>query len=123
MICGVTIYGIRNCSTVKKAISWLDSQGIAYHFHDVRKDGLAQELLMTWVRALGWERLLNRSGMTFRKLPEEDKNGLDEAKAVSLMLAHPASIRRPITVYGACIQVGFKPEAYEAAFLLHSEDN
>ena len=110
------LYGISNCDTVKKARRWLDDQGVAYRFHDVRKDGLDAARLQGWIDALGWEKLLNKAGTTFRKLPDADKNGLDEAKAAALMLAQPSMIKRPILDLGDRRIVGFKPEIYEAAF-------
>lgn len=112
----IVLYGIKTCSTVKKAMKWLEEKEIAFHYHDVRKDGITPALLETWCAALGWEKLLNRSSLTFRRLDEAEKEGLDEAKAVALMLAHPTLIRRPVTVRGEQVMVGFKPELYETVF-------
>jgi arsenate reductase len=112
----VTIYGIKNCDTMKKARAWLDARGIAYAFHDYKAAGIARGTLESWVGAVGWETLLNRAGTTFRKLPEEDKDGLNENKAIALMLAQPAMIKRPVLDHGGALLVGFKPEAYAAAF-------
>ena len=111
----VTIHGIRNCDTMKKARAWLDAHGIAYRFHDYRVDGLDPALLAGWVQALGWEALLNRSGTTFRKLPDADKADLSPEKAMALMLAAPAMIRRPVLDVDGALTVGFKPEIYAAA--------
>ncbi|MEP9401603.1 ArsC family reductase [Sphingomonas sp. VNH70] len=111
-----TLYGIPNCDTMKKARAWLDAAGIAYRFHDYRKDGLDPALLAGWVDALGWEGLLNRSGTTFRKLPEAERADLDRDRAVALMLAQPAMIRRPVLVDDRGIEVGFKPDRYAARF-------
>lgn len=111
----VTIHGIRNCDTMKKARAWLDARGIAYRFHDYRVDGLDPALLAGWVQALGWEALLNRSGTTFRKLPDADKADLSPEKAMALMLAAPAMIRRPVLDVDGVLTVGFKPEIYAAA--------
>lgn len=111
-----TLYGIRNCDTVKKARAWLDAAGIAHAFHDYRRDGLDPALLAAWIDRLGWEALLNRSGTTFRKLPPEACDGLDRASAAALMLAEPAMIRRPVTAVDGRIAVGFKPDAYAALF-------
>ena len=112
----VTIYGIRNCDTMKKARAWLEGAGIAFAFHDYKAAGIDRARLESWARELGWEKLLNRSGTTFRKLPEAEKEGLDEGKAIALMLAQPSMIRRPVLDLGGRRVVGFKPELYEAAF-------
>lgn len=112
----VTVYGIRNCDTMKKARAWLDARGVAYRFHDYKVDGIDRATLEGWVRALGWEVLLNRAGTTFRKLPEADRADLTAAKAVALMLAQPSMIKRPVTDVGGMLLVGFKPEAYAKAF-------
>ena len=111
-----TFYGIRNCDTVKKARAWLDGQGVAYDFHDYKVAGIDEARLRGWVRRLGWEALLNRSGTTFRKLPDSEKQGLDEDQAVALMLAQPSMIRRPVVEASGELLVGFQPERYQAAF-------
>ncbi|CDG38191.1 FIG138056: a glutathione-dependent thiol reductase [Asaia bogorensis] len=113
---GVTIYGITTCDTVRKARRWLDAEGVAYRYHDLRKDGLSAEELAAWVKAVGWEKLLNKSGMTFRKLPETDKQVSTEAQAVALMLAHPTVIKRPVLMRDGAVTLGFKPELYAAVF-------
>jgi arsenate reductase len=107
-----TIYGIKNCDTMKKARAWLDSQGVAYDFHDYKIAGIAKDKLKQWSDELGWETLLNRAGTTFRKLPDADKNGLNEKKALALMLAQPSMIKRPVLDLGGKLLVGFKPEIY-----------
>jgi arsenate reductase (glutaredoxin) len=112
----VTIYGIKNCDTVKKARAWLDGRGVAYAFHDYKQAGIAREALEGWAREVGWEALLNRVGTTFRALPEKDKADLTEKKAIALMLAKPAMIKRPVLNTGKGLLVGFKPEQYEKAF-------
>ena len=112
----VTLYGIRNCDTMKKAWVWLDQKAVAYDFHDYKKAGLDRDRLRQWVREVGWERLLNRAGTTFRKLPEADRQGLDEARAIALMLAQPSMIKRPVLETGGPLLVGFKPDEYAAAF-------
>jgi arsenate reductase len=89
------IYGIKNCDTMKKAMKWLDAQGIDYTFHDFRKDGLEAKQLDGWLKTLGWETLLNRRGMTWRKLSDEVKDNIDEKSARQLMLDNPAIIKRP----------------------------
>jgi arsenate reductase len=107
-----TIYGIKNCDTMKKARAWLDSHGVAYGFHDYKTEGIAREKLKRWSDEVGWETLLNRAGTTFRKLPEGDKEGLNERKALALMLAQPFMIKRPVLELGGKLLVGFKPEIY-----------
>jgi arsenate reductase len=112
----LTIYGIPNCDTMKTARSWLDSHGVAYAFHDYKKAGIDRERLTTWSRTVGWEVLLNRAGTAFRKLDDGDKRGVDENKAIALMLAQPSLIKRPVLdVGGGRLIVGFKPEIYEQA--------
>lgn len=111
----VTIYGIKNCDTVKKARTWLDHHGIAYAFHDYKVAGIDRERLEGWARVVGWETLLNRGGTTFKKLPEKAKEGLSEKKAIALMLDQPSMIKRPVLDAGGSLLVGFKPADYEAA--------
>jgi len=112
----ITLYGIPNCDTVKKAREWLETHGVAYRFHDFRKDGLEEATLRRWCAELGWERLLNRSGTTWRRLPEGDRADLDEAKAIRLMLANPAVIKRPVLDLGHERHVGFKEPDYARIF-------
>ena len=107
-----TIYGIKNCDTMKKARAWLDSLGVAYDFHDYKTEGVAKEKLKRWSDEVGWEKLLNRAGTTFRKLPDGDKEGLNERKALALMLAQPSMIKRPVLEAGSKLLVGFQPEIY-----------
>lgn len=109
-----TLYGIRNCDTMKKAWTFLDNAGVAYAFHDYKKAGLDRATLEGWVRQVGWEVLLNRAGTTFKKLPDADKANLDEAKAIDLMLAQPSMIKRPVLDIDGQLRVGFKPEIYAA---------
>ena len=109
------LYGIRNCDPVKKARAWLDEHRVAYGFHDYKAAGIDEAKLRAWSGELGWEALLNRAGTTFRKLPEADKQGLDEDKAIALMLAQPSMIKRPVLDLGERRIIGFKPESYEAA--------
>ncbi len=111
---GITIYGIKNCDTMKKARDWLDGHGVAYAFHDYKAAGIDAVHLKAWAGKVGWETLLNRAGTTFRKLPDADKAGIDEAKAISLMLVQPSMIKRPVLDTGSKLLVGFKPELYEA---------
>ena len=109
-----TLYGIRNCDTMKKAWTWLDQKGVAYDFHDYKKSGVTKAKLEAWSGRVGWETLLNRSGTTFRKLPEADRKDLDQVKAIELMLAQPSMIKRPVLETEAGLLVGFKPEIYAA---------
>jgi len=112
----VTIYGIKNCDTMKKARTWLDAKGIAYRFHDYKAEGIDEASLKRWVDALGWETVLNRAGTTFRALPDADKQGLDAAKAIALMLAQPSMIKRPMLDRDGALTAGFKPDIYETLF-------
>ncbi len=111
----ITLYGIRNCDTVKKARTWLDGHKISYDFHDYKTAGIDAGRLQRWCRELGWEALLNRAGTTFRKLPETERQDLDPGKAIALMLAQPSMIKRPVLDLGTQRLVGFKPELYERA--------
>ena len=111
-----TLYGIRNCDTMKKAWTWLDDHGVAYDFHDFKKQGIDRERLEAWVAKLGWEVLLNRSGTTFRKLPDADRADLTAAKAIDLMLAQPSMIKRPVLDADGELIVAFKPTEYERLF-------
>jgi arsenate reductase (glutaredoxin) len=108
----ITIYGIKNCDTMKKARAWLDSHGVTYDFHDYKAQGIAGDKLKQWSDELGWEVLLNRAGTTFRKLPEADREGLNERKARALMMAQPSMIKRPVLDVGGKLLVGFSPEVY-----------
>jgi arsenate reductase len=109
------MYGIANCDTVRKARAWLDARGAAYDFHDYKKAGIEEPRLRGWIDELGWEKVLNRAGTTFRKLPEAEKQGLDGDKAVRLMLAQPSMIKRPILDTDRRRLLGFDPQAWEAA--------
>lgn len=108
----LTLYGIPNCDTVKKARAALDSRGVRYRFHDYKKAGVDPAMLADWVARAGWERLLNRSGTTFRKLPEAEKADLDAAKAIAIMLANPSAIRRPVIDLGDELVIGYDAERY-----------
>lgn len=112
----VTIYGIKACDTMKKARSWLDDHNVAYEFHDYKASGVTAETLRGWAEKVGWEVLLNRSGTTFRNLPDADKVGLTEAKAIELMVAQPSMIKRPVLEVDEDLLVGFRPDQYEAKF-------
>jgi arsenate reductase (glutaredoxin) len=112
----ITIYGIKNCDTMKKARTWLEKHGVDYAFHDYKTAGIEGERLARWEKKVGWETLLNRAGTTFRKLPGKDKNGLDADKAMALMLREPSMIKRPVLeLGGGKVLVGFRPELYAAS--------
>ena len=109
----ITLYGIKNCDTMKKARTWLDSHGVQYEFHDYKAAGIESDVLQRWVAEVGWEVLLNRAGTTFRKLPDAQKTGLNERKAISLMVAQPSMIKRPVLENGKRLLVGFDPAVYK----------
>jgi arsenate reductase len=112
----ITIYGIKNCDTMKKARAGLDGHGVAVAFHDYKASGIDKAPLERWVEEHGWETVLNRAGTTFRALPDSEKQGLDAGKAIALMLAQPSMIKRPVLDLGqGKAIVGFKPEIYAAA--------
>jgi arsenate reductase len=111
----IILYGIRNCDTVKKARAWLDARGVAYGFHDYKTAGIDEARLRGWAAELGWEKLLNRAGTTFRNLPDADKAGIDEDKAIALMLAQPSMIKRPVLDLGERRLVGFNEADWAAA--------
>jgi Spx/MgsR family transcriptional regulator len=112
----ITLYGIKNCDTMKKARAWLDGQGIAYRFHDFRAEGLEASRLEAWLDALGWEAVLNRAGTSFRRLPEADRADLDRTKAARLMLANPTLVKRPVLETAGRVTVGFRPALYAGLF-------
>lgn len=111
----ITIHGIRNCDTMKKARTWLDSHGIAHAFHDYKVAGIDRATLESWAGRVGWERLLNRAGTTFRKLPDERKQDITESRAIDMMVEQPAMIRRPVLGLGDRLIVGFDPAEYATA--------
>ena len=115
----ITVYGIPNCDTVKKARGWLDGQGLAYRFHDYKKAGADPAKLREWVDARGWEAILNRRGPTFRKLPDAVRADLDADKAIALMAEHTSAIRRPIVEFahadGEGLLVGFDEQEWSTA--------
>ena len=111
-----TLYGIRNCDTVKKARAWLDGHGQAYDFHDYKSAGIDEARLRGWSRELGWDRLLNRAGTTFRKLPDAAKTDLDEDKAIALMIEQPSMIRRPVLDLGDRRVIGFRDSLHAEIF-------
>jgi len=112
----VTLYGLVTCDTTRAARKWLDGQGIAYAFYDVRADGLTRAMVEGWVKKLGWEKVLNKASTTWRELPEEAKAGLNDKSAVALLLAHPTLVKRPVLDRGGALSLGFKPAAYAEFF-------
>jgi Spx/MgsR family transcriptional regulator len=112
----VTLYGLASCDTTRAARKWLDAHGVAYAFHDVRADGLTKGLVEGWVKQLGWEKVLNKASTTWRELPEADKAGVDQKRAVDLLLAHPTLVKRPVLDCGGQVSLGFKPAAYQVMF-------
>lgn len=112
----VTLHGIKACDTMKKARDWLDGHGVAYRFHDYKAVGVDTATLQGWAGKVGWEVLLNRAGTTFRKLPDADKAGIDEARAIALMVAQPSMIKRPVLDVDGELTVGFRPEVYAKLF-------
>ncbi len=112
----ITIYGIKNCDTMKKARAWLDKHKVDYAFHDYKAKGIAREKLVGWAKKAGWETLLNKAGTTFKKPPDKDKEGITEKTAIALMLKQPSMIKRPVLeLSGGKLLVGFKPEEYAAS--------
>ena len=112
----ITLYGIPNCDTVKKARNFLDGRGVTHHFHDYKKAGVASTDLERWAAQVGWEPLLNKAGTTFKKLPDADKSDLSQTKAIELMMGQPSMIKRPVVEYPGGLLVGFKLPEWEAAF-------
>lgn len=111
-----TLYGIKNCDTMKKAWTWLDSHKVTHQFHDYKKAGIDKATLEGWVKKVGWEILLNRTGTTFKKLPDADKEDITEKKAIALMLAQPSMIKRPVLEAKGKLTIGFKPDEYKSLF-------
>ena len=111
----ITMYGIANCDTIKKAKNWFEKRQIPYVFHDYKKSGMDKDLLEMWVLEMGWEPLLNKRGTTFRKLDDADKADLDRDKAIALMLQHPSMIKRPVIEHDGGVLVGFSEEAWTSA--------
>jgi arsenate reductase (glutaredoxin) len=109
----VSMYGIKNCDTIKKARRWLDEHSVAYTFIDYNAAGIDSAKLQAWSKLVGWDKLLNRSGTTFKKLADSERADLDEAKAIRLMTAQPSMIKRPVLELGRTVVVGFNPEMYE----------
>jgi arsenate reductase (glutaredoxin) len=112
----LTIYGIASCSTCRDARKWLDSNGIAYRFHDLRADGLDIQTLERWTNSMDWETLLNRSSLTWRKLPDVDRNDMTRNRALATMIEHPTLVKRPVLERGKLVAVGFRAVQYEKIF-------
>lgn len=112
----ITMYGIPNCDTMKKARAWLTEHGIEYRFHDYKKAGIDEKTVRAWVAELGWQALLNTRGMMWRKVPQAIRDAIDEESAIALMLETPSIIKRPVLDTGDKRHVGFKPEQYGRLF-------
>jgi arsenate reductase len=112
----ITIYGLATCDTTRAARKWLSEHGVKHAFHDVREDGLDKALVESWIDQLGWEKVLNKASTTWRGLPDAEKSGVDRARAVALLLAHPALVKRPVLDRGGRLSLGFKPADYAKAF-------
>ena len=115
-----TIYGIKNCDTVKKARRWLEANGVDYRFHDIRSDGLDQSDLKTWMKTLDWETLLNRRGTTWRQLPESARQNINQASAIKIMLENPAIIKRPVLDHNNTLYLGFSTDSYQSIFRMQA---
>jgi Spx/MgsR family transcriptional regulator len=112
----ITLYGIPNCDTMKKARNWLQDNNIDYQFHNFKKEGLDEKLLRRWIADVGWEVLLNKRGMMWRKLDEQSKLNIDETSAIQIMLTTPSIIKRPVLDTGQGLHVGFSEKEYQAIF-------
>ena len=112
----ITVYGIKACDTMKKARSWLEANGVDYSFHDYKTQGVTPERVAAWIAQVGWEKVLNRNGTTFRKLAEGDRADLTAEKAIALMVANPLMIKRPIIESEGGLVLGFNPDDYQTAF-------
>ena len=109
----IKMYGIPNCDTIKKARKWLESNGLDYEFHDYKKQGVPEKNLKQWVKQAGWETLLNRRGTTWRKLPEDVRENIDEASAIEVMMDNPSAIKRPVLEADKALLIGFKEDEYQ----------
>ncbi len=110
----VTVFGIANCDSVKKARKWLDANDVSYDFHDYKKKGIDKPTLSQWCKTLGWETLLNKRGTTWRKLPDADKEGLTQARAIQLMLDNTSLIKRPVIDTGTQLLAGYDEAQYSS---------
>jgi len=112
----IHVYGIKACDTMKKARTWLEAHGVAYEFHDYKSEGASRETVSRWISQVGWERVLNRNGTTFRKLADVERTDLDAEKALGLMVANPSMIKRPVIEGAGELVLGFSPEVYAKVF-------
>lgn len=112
----VTVYGLATCDTTRAARKWLEAHGLEHRFHDVREDGLTRVLVEGWVKQLGWDKVLNKASTTWRELPETEKDGVDQKRAIALLLAHPTLVKRPVLDRGGVLSLGFKPAVYADLF-------
>jgi len=112
----VTLYGISNCDTVRKARAWLDGHGVSYRFHDFKRSGIDESQVQGWAAELGWETLVNRRGTTWRRLREPERDRIDEESAIRLMVEQPSLIRRPVLDTGGARHVGFSEARYQELF-------
>jgi len=111
-----TLYGIKNCDTIKKARRWLEENGVEYRFHDMRTEGITRSDLQHWMKTLDWETLLNRRGTSWRKLPESARNSINKTNAINIMLDNPAIIKRPVLAYMNKFYLGFSADSYQSIF-------
>ncbi len=111
-----TIYGIKNCDTVRKCKKWLEARNINFSYHDFRADGIDEQTLTIFVQQLGWENVVNKRGTTYRQLSEQQKASLNENTVIELLMTMPAMIKRPVLHYNEQYYLGFKPEQYQAIF-------
>ena len=112
----ITMFGIPNCDTIKKAKKWLEAEGIEFEFHDYRKQGITEELVTSFCSELSWELVLNKRGTTYRQLSQEQKDTLTEQKAITLLVEQPAMIKRPVLVHNGQYHLGFKAAQYDEIF-------
>jgi arsenate reductase (glutaredoxin) len=108
----LTIYGIKSCSTCREAMKWLNAQNIAYRFHDLREDGIDIQTLERWADSVEWEKLLNKSSLTWRKLPDVDRGGMTRNRALAAMIEHPTLVKRPVLEKGKQVALGFSAQQY-----------
>lgn len=116
----ITLFGIKNCDTVKKARKWLDEHGVEYQFHDFRADGIDEQMVNGWLENLGWETLLNRRSTTWKSLSDEQREQMDEQAALAAILQHPTLIKRPLLDTGHELHCGFSAASYAHIFNRHT---
>ena len=113
----IEIYGIKNCDTMKKAFRWLDDNNVEYRFHDYKKEGLNSSMAKAWIDQLGWEKVINKRGTTWRKLDEDTKNSMNNEKAIQTIVDQPSMIKRPLLIQSDAIYLGFNIEEYAQKLL------